>query len=127
MYNLSRESPDLNQGGVVQRGTSPPATPTSNPHKCNNSSTPPLSPPEDDMATHIKLPTFKGVGDEDMDRLWFVVASMLTAQNVNNDAIKRVQLSIAFEGRTLDWFMGYIGQHTNALIQDIKNSLKQKF
>lgn len=48
-------------------------------------------------------------------------------QNINNDAIKQAQLSIAFEGRALDWFMGYIVQHVNASIQFINNALKQQF
>ena len=29
-----------------------------------------------DMATHLKLPTFKGVGDEDTDQFWFVADSV---------------------------------------------------
>ena len=49
--------------GVVAQ--SPPATPLSNQHRGKNSPTP--QPPEDDMATHMKLPTFKSVGDEDME------------------------------------------------------------
>ena len=44
---------------------SPPATPLSNQPRGKNSPTPP--PPEDDMAAHMKLSTFKGVGDEYMD------------------------------------------------------------
>ena len=32
---------------------------------------PPIPPPlEDEIASHMKLPTFKGVGDEDIDRFW---------------------------------------------------------
>ena len=45
---------------------SPPTTPPSTQHRGNNSPIPP--PPEDEMASHMKLPTFKGVGDEDMDQ-----------------------------------------------------------
>ena len=45
--------------------------PPSSQHKGKNLPTP-LPPLEEDMATHMKLPTFKGVGDEDMDRFWFV-------------------------------------------------------
>ena len=45
---------------------SPPATPLSNQRRGKNSPTPP--PLEDDMVTHMKFLTFKGVGDEDMDQ-----------------------------------------------------------
>lgn len=76
------------------------------------------------MATHMKFPTFKGMGDEDMDQFWFVVGSVWTAQNVASYAVKRAQLSLAFEGRALDWYMGYIDQNANATIEDIKNALK---
>ena len=36
-------------------------------------------------------------------------------------------MSLTFEGRTLDWYMGYIGLHVNATIEEIKNALKQHF
>ena len=60
------------------------------------------------MAVHMKFPTFKGVGDEDMDQFWFVDESVWTTQNVASDMVKRAQLSLAFKGRALDWYMEYI-------------------
>ena len=84
--------------GIVAQ--SPPATPYSEPHK---GKTLPETPPEEDMAAHLKLPTFKGAGDEDMDRFWFVADSVWTAQGVASDTVKRVQLSLAFEERALDY------------------------
>ena len=36
----------------------------------------PPPPLDNDMVVHLKLPTFKGVGDEDMDRFWFVENSV---------------------------------------------------
>ena len=77
------------------------------------------------MAMHMKIPTFKGVGDKDMDRFWFIVELVWTMQNVASDAVKRAQLSLAFEGRALDWFMGYVGRHTDPSIQEFKDALKQ--
>lgn len=103
---------------------SPPSTPLSSPRRGKNS---PPTPPEDDMAIHMKLPTFKGVGDEDMDRFWFVARLVWTAKNVVKNAVKRAHLSLAFEGRALDWYMGYIDQHANTIIEENKNALKQKF
>lgn len=76
---------------------------------------------------YMKLPTFKGLGDEYMDRFWFVVESLWVAQNVATDAVNRAQLSLAFEGRSLDWYMGYVGQHIDPFIQEIKTMLKQQF
>ena len=63
---------------VAHVGTSPTATPYLSQHKGKNSPTP-LPQAEEYMATHMKLPTFKGVGDKDMDRFWFVVESIWTA------------------------------------------------
>ena len=60
------------------------------------------------MAAHLRLPTLKGVGDEDMDRSWFVLDLVWIAQNVTNDTVKRAQFSLAFEDRALDWYMRYI-------------------
>ena len=62
-----------------------------------------------------------------MEQLWFVTESVWTAQNVASDAVKRAQLSLAFEGRILDWYMGYIGQHANSTVEEVKNALKQQF
>ena len=64
---------------------SPTTTPPSNQNKGKNSPVPP--PPEDEMASHMKLPTFKGVGDKDMDWFWFVTESVWTIQNVVDDAV----------------------------------------
>ena len=36
-------------------------------------------------------------------------------------------MAMAFEGRTLDWFMGYIAQNIDPTVQQIKDALKQKF
>ena len=102
----------------------PPSTHPLNPRRGKNS---PPPPPEDDMATHLKLPTFKGVGDEDMDRFQFVAGLVWTAQNIVSDTVKRAQLSLAFEGRALDWCMRYIGQNVNTTIDEIKAALKQQF
>ena len=67
----------------------PPTTPLSNQPRAKNSPTPP--PPEDDMATHMNLSTFKGVGDEDMDKFWFVSGSVWTMHNIASDVVKRAQ------------------------------------
>ena len=75
------------------------------------------------MAAHSKLPTFKGAGDEDLERFWFVVESVWTSQNIMSDSIKQVQRSLAFERRTQDWYKGYIGQHASTTIEEIKKSL----
>ena len=79
----------------------PPATSPPRPCKGKDVHIPPPS-LDSDMAAHLKLPTFKGVGDEDMDQFWFVTDSVWTEQNVTNDTVKRVQLSLAFEDRALD-------------------------
>ena len=50
--------------------------------------------------------------------------SVWMAQNVMNDSIKQAELSLAFEERALDWYMGYIGQHAHATIIEIKTDLK---
>ena len=123
-YKTNKEG-DISVYSLVRNSTahSPPTTPPSTPHRGKNSPVPP--PPEDKMASHMKLPTFKGVGDKDMDRSWFFTESVWTEQNVANDAMKRAQLFLSFEGRALDWYMGYAAQHVNETIQEVKHALKQ--
>ena len=88
----------------------PPVTSPPRPRKGKNS---PIPQPSLDshVVAHLKLPTFKGVGDEDMDQFWFVADSVWTAHNVASDTIKRVQLSLAFEDRALDWYRRYVAQN----------------
>ena len=40
------------------------------------------------MAVNLKLPTFKGAGDEDMDKFWFVAELVWTAQNITSNSVK---------------------------------------
>ena len=65
---------------------------------------PPITPPppDSDMVVHLKLPTFKGVEDEDMDRFLFVSDSVWTAENVASDMVNMAQLSLEFKERALD-------------------------
>ena len=48
-------------------------------------------------------------------------------QNILSDAVRLAQLSLAFKKRALDWYMGYVGQHAIATIDEIKTTLKQLF
>ena len=84
------------QGEDRSARNSPRGAPTQGP-----SATSTLGPQEDKleepMAAHLKLPTFKGAVDEDMDWFWFVADSVWMAQGVVSDIVKRVQLSLAFK------------------------------
>lgn len=127
VYIPLRNSLDLNGSGATGAENSSPVTPPSNSRRGKNPPIPPSPPLVDDMDMHMKLPTFKGVGDEDMDRFWFVENAVWTMQNVNTDVVKRAQMVMAFEGNDLDWFMGYLNQHVDPTIQHIKDALKQQF
>ena len=41
------------------------------------------------MTVHLKLPTFKGTTDEDMEQFWFVAESVWVAQGVASDTMKK--------------------------------------
>ena len=70
---------NLDGGRSTYNPLQEPATSPPRSHKGKNS---PIQPPslDSDMAAHLKLPTFKGLGDEDMDRFWFVADSVWIAQ-----------------------------------------------
>ena len=76
---------------------------------------------------HLKLRTFKGKADKDMDRFWFVANSIWVAQGVLRNTVKKAQLSLDFEGRAMDWYMGYVSQNKDATIQNIKDALEHHF
>jgi len=50
---------------------------------------PPTPPPQCSMVSVIKLPIFRGVGNEDPDQFWFVVRTIWEAQGVADDNIKK--------------------------------------
>ena len=53
------------------------------------------------MANTIKLPVFKGVGNEDLDQFWFVIKAVWEAQGVMDDNIKKATLVNALQDRAL--------------------------
>lgn len=127
IYSPLRNLPNNDTKSIeatLARG-SPPATPQSNLCKGRTYPTPPSPPAEEDMAAHMKLPTIKGVGDEDMERFWLFANAIWNTQNFNNDVVKTTQLDMEFEGRPLDWFMGYLTHHVDPTVAKIKDTLKQ--
>jgi hypothetical protein len=53
----------------------------------------------------LKLPEFQGVGSKDPKQHLFVCETIWAAKNVQDDAVKIVQLATTFRGRTLVWYM----------------------
>ena len=78
------------------------------------SATPPLPPPQFSMVSVIKLPVFKGVGNEDPDQFWFVVRAVWEAQGVVDDNIKKATLVSALQDHTLTWYIKHSNDHSNA-------------
>ena len=68
--------------------TPPPASPPSPP----SPPTPPPPTPQFSMVSAIKLPIFRGVGNEDLDQFWFVVRAVWEAQGVTDENIKKATL-----------------------------------
>jgi len=44
------------------------------------------------MENSVKLPLFKGLGNQDLDQFWFVVKVVWEAQGVTNDHMKKATL-----------------------------------
>ena len=65
---------NLDEGRAAYSPFKEPATSPPRARRGNNS--PITSSLDSDMDAHLKIPTFKGVGDEDMDRFWFIVDSI---------------------------------------------------
>jgi len=57
-----------------------------------SSPTPPLPPPQFNMARVIKMLVFKGVANEGLDDFWFMVRVVWEAQEVMDDNIKKATL-----------------------------------
>ena len=62
----------------------------------------------------MKLPVFKGLGNEDLDQFWFMVRVVWEAQGVTYDYIKKVTLVTALQDRVLSWYIKHSNDNPNA-------------
>ena len=67
----------------------------------------------------MKLPLFKGLGNEDLDQFWFVVKVVWEAQGVKDDHMKKATLVSALNDRALTWYIKYSNDNPNAGVEDI--------
>jgi len=79
------------------------------------------------MVSAIKLPVFKGVGNEDPDKFWFMVRVVWEAQGVTDDNIKKATLVSAMQDCTLTWYIKHSNDHPNAGVVEIQNALNREF
>ena len=79
------------------------------------------------MASAIKLPVFRGVGNEDPDQFWFVIRAVWEAQGVVDDNIKKEMLVNALQDHTLMWYIKHSNDNPNAGITNIQVALNSEF
>ena len=79
------------------------------------------------MASTIKFPVFKGFGNEDPDKFWFMVRFVWEAQGVIDDNIKKATLVSALQDRALTWYIKHSNGNLNAGIADIQTMLNKEF
>ena len=75
----------------------------------------------------MKLPMFKGVGNEDPDQFWFVVKVVWEAQGVTDDNIKKATLVSTLQDRVLTWYFKHSSDHPNVGIMAIQAPLTREF
>jgi len=71
------------------------------------------------MVSAIKLPIFRGVGNEDLDQFWFMARAVWEAQGVMDDNIKKDTLVSALQDHVLRWYIKNSNDHPNAGIVEI--------
>ena len=79
------------------------------------------------MASAIKLPVFKGVGNEGLDQFWFVIKVVWEAQGSMKDNIKKSMLVSALQDRALTWYIKHSNDNPHAGIVDIQIALNKEF
>ena len=80
------------------------------------------------MGDDIKLPIFQGTGAEDPDQHFFLCEAVWNTRQVQNDDIKKAQLTTTFRDRALTWFMKFsTSTQQPKTIQEIKDELKKEF
>ena len=99
--------------------TSPPSHPTS---------PIPLPPsPQFSMENTVKLPLFKGLGNEDPDQFWFVVRVVWEVQHVTDDHIKKATLVSSLQDHVLTWYIKYSNDNPNARVEGTQIALNREF
>ena len=96
-----------------------PTPPLNSPPSPPTSPIPPPPPLRFSMEKTVKLPLFKGLGNEDLDQFWFVVRAVWEARDVTNDLINKVTLVSALEDCVLTWYIKYSNDNLNAGVADI--------
>ena len=84
-------------------------------------------PPQLNMANSMKLPLFKGLGNEDPDQFWFIVRVIWEAQGVTDDHIEKVTLVSALQDHILTWYIKYSNDNLNARVVDIQETINSEF
>lgn len=78
------------------------------------------------MVNAMKIPTFKGIGSEDLEQFWFVVNVLWTSQQIIDDNIKNAQL-VTLQGRALTWYIKYFTDNPLATLVETKKTLNKEF
>ena len=79
------------------------------------------------MASAIKFPVFKGVGNEDVNQFWFMIKVVWEAQGVTNENTKKATLVSPLQDRVLTWYIKHSNDNPNAGIADIQIALNREF
>ena len=59
------------------------------------------------MGDDIKLPISRGIGAKGPDQHFFLCEAVWNIKQVQNDDIKKVQLTTTFRDKALTWFMNF--------------------
>ena len=79
------------------------------------------------MGDDIKLPIFRGTGAEDTDQHFFMCEAVWNIKQVQNDDIKKAQVTTTFRDGALTWFMKFsTSMQQPKTIQEIKDELKKE-
>ena len=79
------------------------------------------------MVSAIKLPIFRGVGNEDLNQFRFVVRAVWEAQGVVDDNIKKATLVSMLQDRALTLYIKHSNDHPNTGIEKIHTMLNIEF
>jgi len=75
----------------------------------------------------VKVPLFKGLGNEEPDQFWFVVKAIWEAQDITYDHLKKETLVGALQDRTLTWYIKYSNDNPNVGVVNIQTMLNKEF
>lgn len=79
------------------------------------------------MSDTMNFPIFKGLGNDDLNRFWFIAKAIWTTQNIIDDHMNKTQLVTALQDCGKTWHIKYCTDNLMDSLADTQTTLNKEF